>query len=93
METKSTDKEILIKGLKQLGLSLLLMFIGPSFLLNNDFIKFTDYIGYTNLDWWWPPDWNIEIKDIDYIIPDKVDKESNIKINAANAVFRSSFSV
>ncbi|WP_370228091.1 DUF6095 family protein [Mesoflavibacter sp.] len=32
METKSTDKEILIKGLKQLGLSLLLMFIGPSFL-------------------------------------------------------------
>jgi len=32
METKSTDKEILLKGLKQLGLSLLLMFIGPSFL-------------------------------------------------------------
>lgn len=32
METKSTDKEILIKGLKQLGLSLLLMFVGPSFL-------------------------------------------------------------
>ena len=32
MKTKSTDKEILIKGLKQLGLSLLLMFLGPSFL-------------------------------------------------------------
>jgi len=32
MKTKSTDKEILIKGLKQLGLSLLLMFFGPSFL-------------------------------------------------------------
>ena len=32
MKTKSTDKEILLKGLKQLGLSLLLMFIGPSFL-------------------------------------------------------------
>ena len=31
-ETKRTDKELLTKGLQRLGICLLLMFIGPSFL-------------------------------------------------------------
>ncbi|WGD34122.1 DUF6095 family protein [Olleya sp. YS] len=32
MKTKSTDKEILVKGLKQMGISLILMFTGPTLL-------------------------------------------------------------
>ncbi len=39
METKSTNKKVLIKGLKYMGFALLLMFIGPSLLyliLSND---------------------------------------------------------
>lgn len=32
MKTKSTDKDILVKGLKQLGISLFLMFAGPTLL-------------------------------------------------------------
>jgi hypothetical protein len=38
-ETKRTDKTILVKGLKYLGICALLMFIGPSFLyfiMSND---------------------------------------------------------
>ncbi|MEM1002282.1 MAG: DUF6095 family protein [Bacteroidota bacterium] len=31
-ETKRTDKTVLVKGLKYLGICALLMFIGPSFL-------------------------------------------------------------
>ena len=30
METKRTNKEVLIKGIKKMGTSLILMFIGPS---------------------------------------------------------------
>lgn len=30
METKRTDKDILVKGLKKMGLSLVLMFFGPT---------------------------------------------------------------
>lgn len=30
METKKTNKELLIKGIKTMGLSLLLMFLGPT---------------------------------------------------------------
>ena len=30
METKRTDKDILVKGLKKMGLSLVLMFLGPT---------------------------------------------------------------
>ena len=30
METKRTNKDVLIKGLKKMGLSLLCMFIGPT---------------------------------------------------------------
>jgi hypothetical protein len=30
METKRTDKEILIKGLKKMGVSLICMFLGPT---------------------------------------------------------------
>lgn len=30
METKRTDKEILVKGLKKLALSLIMMFTGPT---------------------------------------------------------------
>jgi len=38
MEENNTDKEILVKGLKQMGICLALMFIGPTLLhltLNN----------------------------------------------------------
>lgn len=38
-KTKRTDKDILTKGLQRLGICLLLMFIGPSFLyfvMSND---------------------------------------------------------
>ena len=30
METKRTDKDVLVKGLKTMGISLVLMFLGPS---------------------------------------------------------------
>jgi hypothetical protein len=30
METKRTDKEVLTKGLKKMGVSLILMFLGPT---------------------------------------------------------------
>ena len=30
METKRTDKEVLTKGLKKMGISLVLMFLGPT---------------------------------------------------------------
>ncbi|WAC02023.1 DUF6095 family protein [Lacinutrix neustonica] len=30
METKRTDKEVLTKGLKKMGISLILMFLGPT---------------------------------------------------------------
>ena len=30
METKKTDKDVLTKGLKKMGISLVLMFLGPS---------------------------------------------------------------
>lgn len=30
METKRTNKDILVKGLKKIGLSLVLMFLGPT---------------------------------------------------------------
>ena len=30
METKKTDKDVLTKGLKKMGISLILMFLGPS---------------------------------------------------------------
>ncbi|AUC81974.1 DUF6095 family protein [Lacinutrix sp. Bg11-31] len=32
METKKTDKDVLTKGLKKMGISLALMFLGPSFI-------------------------------------------------------------
>ncbi|QCE39981.1 DUF6095 family protein [Psychroserpens sp. NJDZ02] len=32
MKTKSTDKDILVKGLQQLGISLFFMFAGPTLL-------------------------------------------------------------
>lgn len=32
METKKTDKEVLTKGLKKMGISLVLMFLGPTIL-------------------------------------------------------------
>ncbi|PKG50481.1 MULTISPECIES: DUF6095 family protein [Olleya] len=32
METKSTDKDILVKGVKQMGIAMLLMFVGPTLL-------------------------------------------------------------
>ncbi len=32
METKRTDKDILVKGLKKMGLSLVFMFLGPTLL-------------------------------------------------------------
>ena len=38
METKKTNKELLIKGIKTMGLALLLMFLGPTLF----------YIGNTN---------------------------------------------
>ena len=40
METKRTNKDLLIKGLKTMGLSLICMFLGPTLL----------YIGFTNPD-------------------------------------------
>ncbi|RSK38320.1 DUF6095 family protein [Mangrovimonas spongiae] len=40
METKRTNKELLVKGLKKMGLSLIGMFLGPTLL----------YIGFTNQD-------------------------------------------
>ncbi len=40
METKRTNKALLVKGLKHMGLSLLCMFLGPTLL----------YIGFTNPD-------------------------------------------
>jgi hypothetical protein len=30
METKKTNKEVLVKGIKTMGISLVLMFLGPS---------------------------------------------------------------
>ncbi|GGH47431.1 membrane protein [Mangrovimonas yunxiaonensis] len=38
METKRTNKELLVKGLKKMGISLICMFLGPSLL----------HIGFTN---------------------------------------------
>lgn len=32
METKKTNKEVLAKGLKKMGTSLVLMFLGPTFI-------------------------------------------------------------
>ena len=32
METKRTDKDILVKGLKKMGVSLICMFLGPTLL-------------------------------------------------------------
>lgn len=32
METKSTDKDILVKGLKKMGISIAFMFLGPTVL-------------------------------------------------------------
>ena len=32
METKSTDKEVLVKGVKQMAAAMLLMFVGPTLL-------------------------------------------------------------
>jgi len=32
VETKRTDKDILVKGLKKMGLSLIFMFLGPTLL-------------------------------------------------------------
>jgi len=32
METKRTDKEVFIKGVKKMGISLVLMFLGPTFI-------------------------------------------------------------
>ena len=57
METKSTDKDILVKGLKKMGISIAFMFLGPTVLyiafsnqekilyidLANIFIKETSY--------------------------------------------------
>lgn len=40
METKRTNKELLKKGLKKMGLSLICMFLGPTLL----------YIGFSNPD-------------------------------------------
>nr|WP_321236651.1 DUF6095 family protein [uncultured Psychroserpens sp.] len=31
METKRTDKDVLVKGIKTMGISLVLMFLGPTF--------------------------------------------------------------
>ncbi|WP_299254969.1 DUF6095 family protein [uncultured Lacinutrix sp.] len=32
METKKTDKDVLTRGIKKMGISLVLMFLGPSFI-------------------------------------------------------------
>ena len=40
METKHTDKELLVKGIKTMGLTLVLMFLGPTLL----------YIAFSNSD-------------------------------------------
>ena len=40
METKRTDKEILNKGLKKMGISLILLFLGPTLL----------YIAFSNTE-------------------------------------------
>ncbi|WP_299386541.1 DUF6095 family protein [uncultured Lacinutrix sp.] len=32
METKKTDKDVLTRGIKKMGISLALMFLGPSFI-------------------------------------------------------------
>ncbi|OUS00668.1 hypothetical protein A9Q86_07850 [Flavobacteriales bacterium 33_180_T64] len=40
METKHTDKDILVKGIKTMGISLAMMFLGPILL----------YIGFSNQD-------------------------------------------
>lgn len=40
METKRTNKALLVKGLKKMGLSLICMFLGPTLL----------YIGFSNPD-------------------------------------------
>ena len=39
-ETKRTDKEALVKGIKTMGITLVLMFLGPTLL----------YIGFSNSD-------------------------------------------
>lgn len=40
METKHTDKELLVKGIKTMGITLVLMFLGPILL----------YVGFSNSD-------------------------------------------
>ncbi|WP_298904015.1 DUF6095 family protein [uncultured Psychroserpens sp.] len=40
METKRTDKDLLVKGIKTMGLTLVLMFLGPTLF----------YIGLSNKD-------------------------------------------
>ncbi|MDG5491670.1 DUF6095 family protein [Psychroserpens sp. SPM9] len=40
MDTKRTDKDVLVKGIKTMGLTLILMFLGPTLL----------YVGLSNPD-------------------------------------------